>query len=70
MYVNYVGLCFWGSSLRKTGCFNKYQLLAIAISTCIYQFIVRSYHNVIFPLYLNNVKRMLLFYKQCLLKNS
>jgi hypothetical protein len=51
-----------------TGCFNKYQRLGSAISTCIYQFIVRSYHNTIFPIHPGSVKRMLPFYIQCLLK--
>jgi hypothetical protein len=51
-----------------TGCFNKYQILALVISTCIYQFIVQSYHNTAFSIYLMKVKRMLLLYKQCFIK--
>ena len=59
----------WGSRPCKTGCFNKYQILGIAISTCIYQFIVQSYHKPFFRAHMANVKRMLLFYKLCFPEN-
>jgi hypothetical protein len=65
----YIGLFVWGSSTSYAGYFNKYQILDIVISICIYQFIVQSYHNVIISIYSVNVKRMLPFYRLCLPKN-